>query len=260
MLYTHAVKNRLDVLCFDAEAFVDGEYDERHRDEIMKVLVRTADYPGVFRGANLLGILLANNDYYVGACCRIIRRAYCLNANLRFIPGIIAEDVPFAFRCMLLADRVSYLGKLFYHYRLRGRSITSSGDDYRTALSYFLGCMYMYNTLCSAELSDSERTSAISLLRQTIEVARSLYRALPTSEKNAYLGMYPEEQMFFDLLIRQPVESMQHEQGLWQRQDRLLKENASLKKQMEGLKASVSFRTGRALTWLPRKIRDSLSD
>jgi glycosyltransferase involved in cell wall biosynthesis len=49
--------------------------------------------------------------------------------NIQYPSGAICcEDIPFTWQCVLLADRISVLPKMFYHYCRTGTSITSSPD------------------------------------------------------------------------------------------------------------------------------------
>lgn len=56
----------------------------------------------------------------------LYRRAFLEVHNLRFIPGIYFEDVPFTTECYLRAEKCVRIPVLFYVYRQRANSIVSS--------------------------------------------------------------------------------------------------------------------------------------
>ena len=71
----------------------------------------------------------------------LYRRSFLESFNLRFIPGIYFEDVPFTTECYLKAEKCVKISQLFYVYRQRDNSIVSSVNmnklrDLNTVIAY----------------------------------------------------------------------------------------------------------------------------
>ncbi len=71
----------------------------------------------------------------------LYRRSFLESFNLRFIPGIYFEDIPFTTDCYLKANKCVRISQLFYIYRQRKNSIVSSVNmnklkDLNTVVAY----------------------------------------------------------------------------------------------------------------------------
>ena len=69
----------------------------------------------------------------------IYRREFLVKNNIRFVPGIYYEDIPFTHECYLKAGQCLRAHRLLYLYRIGHASITTaitarSGKDFATAL------------------------------------------------------------------------------------------------------------------------------
>ena len=70
----------------------------------------------------------------------LYKRSFLNKNNIRLVPGVYYEDIPFLQECYLKADRVIGLHLLYYIYRIRPRSCTYSFTmknalDYNTAIA-----------------------------------------------------------------------------------------------------------------------------
>lgn len=92
-----------------------------------------ADSPpaGVVRGAELLRYRLRNRSLLHMVWMHLYRRAWLERHALRFVPGLIHEDVPWTTRALLLAGRAAYDATPGYHYRQRVRRFAPEALDRR---------------------------------------------------------------------------------------------------------------------------------
>lgn len=92
-----------------------------------------ADQPpaGVVRGADLLRYRLRNRNLLHMVWMHVYRREWLERHALRFVPGLIHEDVPWTTRVLLLAERASYDATPGYHYRQRVRRYAADELDRR---------------------------------------------------------------------------------------------------------------------------------
>lgn len=100
---------------------------------------RRPDYPiyadappaGVIRGADFLRHRLRNRSLLHMVWMHVYRRAWLEQHRMRFVPGLIHEDVPWTTRALLLAERVRYDATPGYHYRQRVRRFSPEDADRR---------------------------------------------------------------------------------------------------------------------------------
>lgn len=100
---------------------------------------RRADYPiysdappaGVMRGTDFLRHRLRNRTLLHMVWMHVYRRSWLEEHRLRFVPGLIHEDVPWTTRALLLAERIAYDATPGYHYRQRVRRFAPADADRR---------------------------------------------------------------------------------------------------------------------------------
>ena len=72
----------------------------------------------------------------VAAWNKLIKRSFLMENGLRFIEGVIYEDMPWTFLLLKHLSRVSFVSESTYYYRKRGDSIVTAAGNLRKADSY----------------------------------------------------------------------------------------------------------------------------
>ncbi len=72
----------------------------------------------------------------VAAWNKLIKRSFLMENGLRFIEGVIYEDMPWTFLLLKHLSRVSFVSESTYYYRKRGDSIVTAAGNIRKAESY----------------------------------------------------------------------------------------------------------------------------
>ncbi|MBP6064012.1 MAG: glycosyltransferase [Bacteroidales bacterium] len=115
--YNKCISEDLDFVFFDADVFsasnaqIGWEYIRAG-----KITEEMAS------GEVAMEKLLNTNLFRVAPWLFFIKRAFIENFKLRFYPGIIHEDELFTTQMFLLAQRVEYISKVFFHRRVRQNS------------------------------------------------------------------------------------------------------------------------------------------
>lgn len=109
-------QNDLDILMFNLASHTEG-------------VVETADFPFCVSNAPQDGISCLNkNISEIGRFCPVWRYIYkrdFLDANFIYSPEInMGEDVPYAFKALLLAKKVLLVNDVNYYYRINPASLT----------------------------------------------------------------------------------------------------------------------------------------
>jgi heptose III glucuronosyltransferase len=86
---------------------------------------------GVMRGTEFLRERLRNRSLLHMVWMHLYQRSFIERHGLRFVPGLIHEDVPWTTRALLLAERVGYDPTPGYHYRQRVRRFSPEARDRR---------------------------------------------------------------------------------------------------------------------------------
>lgn len=127
--YDYAEKYCLSGVYFDAAV-----YDEVNGMKNSQSMGYKCSYSGLYKGTELFIKFVGNNEKWVSACWQLWRRSYLEDKKIRFYDDILHEDVLFSFMALLKADRVSCLNKIYYFYRRRaGSNTTSDNVDKRAA-------------------------------------------------------------------------------------------------------------------------------
>ena len=121
LCYEKSKAENLDFLFFDALTFYDVESDLK-----LNYQQTTGLEPKVYTGAEILRILLKKKLHKDTLWLNFIKTSYVKRLKLSFIPHICYEDAPFVIRLYAEATRVNFIGRNFFHRRIRENSIMSS--------------------------------------------------------------------------------------------------------------------------------------
>lgn len=121
--YNKCEKNSLDMVFFDADIISDENYTKKwwiKYDRAGEVETN------VYRGLDLMELLLEKDIFRASACLFFVKREFLLINNFTFFPGIIHEDELFTPRLFINANRIEYIPRMFFHRRVRENSIMTS--------------------------------------------------------------------------------------------------------------------------------------
>lgn len=127
-LLKNATDNGSELVFFNAHSFADDGYEKPVTQGYGHKLDYKAD-----SGENMAKALLDNKDFRYASCLLFIKRELLTRSGIRFIEGIINEDMTFTFEIMVTAKTVSYENSALYERRVRNGSITTTK---KTELSY----------------------------------------------------------------------------------------------------------------------------
>ena len=116
----------LDMLLYNCAAEFEDDETRARFGAYETLGDRKHAYDGVFAGAKLLSLLNEHGEYVTMVCLYMFRRGLLAENGIRFIDGLVYEDMPFTFECLLAARRTAVLNRRFYHRRVRPGSITTS--------------------------------------------------------------------------------------------------------------------------------------
>lgn len=289
LLWNRLTEDDLDVLYFNTSVFSDdGPSVKKTIEAYNRYYNRVHGYMGIFKGDYLFYKMHVNNEYLASPVLQILKADFLKGNELYFKEGIIHEDELFTFKVMLTAKRAGYINQSFYRRRIRANSTVTSKKSFKNVFGYFIDCQEMQSIINDISLPDCVYKAADETRANLYRLAYQYYRNLTDEEKLSYLGLPVDTQIrfktdFMDYFRRIEQEGSKAEQKyrdkvlaankevlrLKNENNRLVDENKKILRERDSItgernfwhqelnnvKSGYSFRIGRVITFIPRKIR-----
>jgi len=243
-LYRRAEEDRLQLLLFDGETFYDTEELKARFPQYETHYIRNKAYPGVWDGGALYAEMVSNGDYKVSPCLQFFRCGYLEQAGLTYLEGIIYEDNLFAMQAILLARRAGHTADRLFRRRVRGGSTMTRRPTFRNFRGYYICLQAMYLFILENAFSDAVVAAASKQLSHFLKTTGSCYRQLSPEDKRKPWCGGKKERMFSELLYRSVLLEGAEEH-----------QSAAAMEEIRNIHASASYRIGRFITLIPRKLR-----
>ncbi|MBQ8822673.1 MAG: glycosyltransferase [Lachnospiraceae bacterium] len=119
LLIAEADKLRVEVLSFDAETVYELKGGQRYNG------IRENTYIGCISGVESFIEQYDKADYKCAVWHYLYKREFLLKKNLFFVENIYHEDNVFTFFMYMYTQKIAYMNKTIYVYRIRENSITT---------------------------------------------------------------------------------------------------------------------------------------
>ena len=124
VLYNKAELDKVDLVIYNGKAFYD--YDGKIVFEKNNYFrLSDIDDQLVFNGLQLVE---HTSGMIKQACFKLYDRAFLIENELLFPEGVLGEDIEFFYKCMIKAEKISYVHFIGYFRRFRKNSILTSGS------------------------------------------------------------------------------------------------------------------------------------
>ena len=225
----------LDIVFFDTRVFADKGIPQKEVDKRTAYYTMSRDYSAVSTGEDLMRSFLESNDFCCSVCKQVVRRDLLTSYQVFFYEGIINEDELYTFQILLLAGRAAYIHRVFYNRRLRMNSTVTKPLDFQSPYGYFICYKEAYRFLRKQKCNPESVQWFLMLIQSWAKKACKEYAQLKETEQNKVESLLEEDKLLFQL---------------W------LADYDSWNRIIRNLEQSRSFRIGRAVTFVPRKLRD----
>ena len=130
--YSVCIGDKLDVLGFETRNFAD---EERFR---KNAAVRTVCYTDteVMNGREALAFCMNSESLSTSTSTYMMRREYLLENDIRFIDGILHEDIAYLLELIVKAERIRFLHRIFFLRRIRAGSTMTKGFSAKNIEGY----------------------------------------------------------------------------------------------------------------------------
>ncbi len=241
-LVDRARSQRLDDLYFSAVSFYDGA---GARSVLREDFSQRPSFEGVASGRELFTFFQEQGQFHTQAALRMVKRQLLEDRGIRFVEGILHEDILFTFLTLNASARSSFLNEPLYRRRMREGSIMGRAKwDMENIRGHFVSIQAIRRYLVENidEMSGDYLTAQVKQLGIWREAcAHHWANDFTNSQREAYLKTLSAQDVvdFYDGIV-----------GAGGEADRVRDE----------YEESVTYRVGNVLMTGPRKVRDAISD
>lgn len=270
-LYEKAESEKADMVFFNSDVIFSNEELKSNNKSYLTYYERKNDYNGIWRGKDLMKAMLDNGEYLQSPCLNIVNNEFFQNNELWFPAGIIHEDNLYMFKAMFKADKVSCISDKLYIRRIRQDSTVTREKRFAHVYGYFYCYLQVLEFSKKKSFIQEDVKLFEEILNRLLNNAHRVYNTLSNEEKSMQDIMTAYEQIQFKNLvlnyksasnnkkiIERKNEDNKQEKQLKTDLTKTQKELKKYKKQLEDVKSGYSFRIGRVITFIPRKIRGGI--
>ena len=121
-IYRALENDELDILQFNAK-FKVSTINEWSQTKNKSLLLNNLQKTEVLTGREYLDLVVSYNEWRYGVWMFVFRKEFLLENDLKFEENFIHEDVAFNIKCLIVCDRIKYMDRCYYTYRIRPNSI-----------------------------------------------------------------------------------------------------------------------------------------
>ncbi len=173
-----AVADGVDMVCFDYKK-VDSVWfgKDEHLFLVDEGKHSAHDY---FRQS------VDRNSIVYSPCTKLYRRSFLLRENIRFMDGLLYEDVVFDFLCMMNAKEIYCITDKLYEYRIRKNSSMTKGIDGKNVSAYFYIVCYLAQYYLEHHFDAGMETAVEKYIQAMYRCFINTYRRY-SAKKDGYL-------------------------------------------------------------------------
>lgn len=162
----------LDILTFDASVFYDDDSLESiHKFNYNRKNILNEE---VMKGEDYYNYCYLNNAYRSPVWITFINRGFLYKNQLYFYEGIIHEDELFTIKSIILANKISYIGKNFFKRRIRKNSIMTTEKGYKDTIGYYTVANELYK-FYEKNLNNINQSTKSNLLKHISQIYSASY-------------------------------------------------------------------------------------
>jgi CDP-glycerol glycerophosphotransferase len=248
-----ATADHLDCLAFERNIFQDGGPLPQHLPQTPNMRIdQTLIDAGVMDGATYFSRIASSEFAFLPVWVYHIRKDF-LDANeLRFLPGVVHEDVHFTSFMLLKAQRIRAVDRAFVYCRKRQGSLTNVTPTRAHLLGRFYAAADLHEFVRERDYPDAVLEQVFLFMRIRAAISWRIAKSLSAEEReSAYASDARHRRRYFQE-VKPWLEALDEnklEIG------ELKKQLAALNKRLAKVEDSRSYKVGRVITWPLRKLR-----
>lgn len=185
VLYDRAEELELDMLFFDCSYIFDGIRAKPNR-------FQRKEYGDTYVGVEFLKKLRDEGAYWVTVWGYLSRREFLQNSGVRFVEGMLHEDMIFTPLLLLKSQRTSHILRKLYHRRIRPHSITTEPVSARNICGLVTGIQEMLLHGIKGVESEAEALEVWRTAEECQRNAKGLFRRMTEKKKATFENPFTE--------------------------------------------------------------------
>lgn len=253
-LWEISEREQLDVLYFSGNTFYENQKLETKRTDFYERYLRKGVYAEVLSGVDMLVAQRQNQDYIVSTCLQFIRRSFLDEQNIRFYNGIIHEDNLFGFSVLMRAKRTKCINEIYFYRRVREESVMTKKETCANLSGYYTCLVQQIKVASELECTEEQRECVLGVLRGLLYHVKRLYFTVePDEKKKFYERCNPWERYLFEAIIVTDLEEIARLRRVPLKGTEAIP--GTSKNEYDYMQSSFSYKVGRIITFIPRKVR-----
>lgn len=228
----------LDILLFSGVVHYETTEIERDYSDNRYYYYRQDKLGGSCSGQMLFSLLLDAHSFRSSACLQIARREYLESVDARFFEGILHEDNLYTFEVLLQAHKAMKIDSPLFVRLYRRGSIMTSSTTARNVEGYLESYVQIMAFLATHSLDRTIQGSALEFAKSMRRRVLGDYSKLEECQCELLKGLDPVRLYVLNTLLSGGGEDA--------------------RAKVREVKESNSYRIGRAVTWIPRKLKKLL--
>jgi glycosyltransferase involved in cell wall biosynthesis len=191
--YRTARENDLDMLLFGCAPSFESREVRKQQRSLIKYYRQNGSYPGVTGGDAYFNRCIYFSDFVSTVSVQLVKRSFLAENRLGFFDGILHEDNPYTFLCLMYAKRVMRIPDVLFTYRVRAASITTAqkGGAHIAGLLRGIWLITEYETKREADLP-AETSAAVNILKEKLlDQAVRAFSGLPPGAEEREADFFP---------------------------------------------------------------------
>lgn len=239
--------DELDMLFFDGDVLLDTFAGLGESGRLRNPYARKRSYGNAISGADMLVRMSKDDVYRVSPCMVMLDRRYLSSIRASFPEYMVFEDNVFMARTLISASRVSHVNERYYLRRFRDGSTTTSEITAYHVQSYFRAYLELLKFSEERSMSVEVADALAKEMKAILKTTKRYLSGLSAIQRELAYSMSPVKKgLFGELMGRE--DSSSTSRGV-------VRANS---KEIERIKASNSWRIGRAVTFAPRLLKRAL--
>lgn len=239
-LYARARRDELDILYYDGRSFYESEQLRQAYPYYETAYEYSAQLPDVLTGRELFCAMQRDGKYRVSPCLGLYRRDYLVREGISFQEGIIHEDIIFSLVSMLPCLKVGHTQEQFLIRRVRMGSTMTTAKTFMHIYGYLVSVLgmlkFVSETSYHGELDRFVAAETLTVINNT----RANYNTL-ADKATCRSKLSAVELLVLDRVVLQSVQYV-----------------AVGTDEAVAIRASASYKIGRLITFVPRKLRSGM--
>lgn len=203
-----AENKNLDIINFDAQVFYESGFESDFNPNYNRSNILESS---IYTGEEFYQYIISKNAYRSPVWLSFYRREFLQKSNLTFYEGITHEDELFSVKAFLLANRVTYHPRAYFHRRLRKGSIMTQAKSLKNIEGYLTVANELYKVMKSIDNQETKNilndqifnfySSCIGLSVSVFDDQKELINQIKQIRKNI-LNNYSLKEVNKKLLIK----------------------------------------------------------